>query len=144
MYRNSRFLVAVSLGALLLLPLVAATSAMAGPPTTVNIDGQVSIAGSTLTLSANAAGTSASLTGRGVDSTFHGAGPPAGTCVFPLTGSISGSVVTLSGAVRQSSDPTLVGASVLIVADAGTGSITFTFAGVFVLTGTGTVVINNP
>ncbi len=143
MYRKCRFLVAVSLAAMLL-SLVAASSVLALPLTTVNIAGQVSIAGSTLTLQANARGTSASLTGSGVDTTFHGGVPPPGTCEFPLTGSISGSVVTLSGAVSKSTDPTLVGASVLIVADAATGSITFTFGGVFVLTGTGTVQINNP
>jgi hypothetical protein len=142
-YRKFRFLVAVFLAALLL-PLVAATSAWASPVTTVSISGQVSIGGSTLTLHASASGTSASLTGHGVDTTFHGGPPPPGTCEFPLTGSISGSVVTLSGAVSKATDPTLVGASVLIVADGATGSITFTFGGTFVLTGTGTVQINNP
>ncbi len=73
--------------------------------TTATVSGTVTLApGLSLQVTAAASGTSASsLSGQGVDSTFHGnpGGPPPGTCGFPLTGSVSGSVVTLSGAVRS-------------------------------------------
>ena len=132
---------------LLLLPLLLAPIAYASPPTTVNVSGQVSLApGLTLTVEAHAKGSSSSLTGAGVDSTFHGnplPGPP-GTCNFDnLAGSISGTTITLSGSVTHSTDPSLVGTPVTVIADASTGAITFIF-GPFTLTGTGTVIINNP
>ncbi len=113
--------------------------------TTVNISGQVTLApGLTLTVEGHAQGTASSLVGKGVDSTFHGnpLGFPPGTCNFPLTGSISGSVITLSGAVTHSTDPSFVGTPVTLIGDASTGAITFIF-GPFTLTGTGNVVINN-
>ncbi len=51
------------------------------------------------------------------------------------------SVVTLSGAVTKSTDPSLVGISVTVIGDASTGAITFVFDGL-TLTGTGTVAIH--
>ena len=100
--------------------------------------------GLSLQLTANASGTPSALSGQGVDSTFHGnpGGPPPGTCLFrSLTGSVSGSVVTLAGVVDASTDNTLVGVPVMIVANASTGAITFTFS-TAVLTGTGVVLIH--
>ena len=114
-------------------------SAIAAPPTNVHISGVVTLApGFSLQLTANASGTPSSLSGQGLDSTFHGHIPPPGTCEFPLTGSVTGNVVTLTGTVTQASDKTLIGTAVSIVADASTGAITFHFGG-FVLTGTGQV-----
>ena len=115
-------------------------SAIAAPPTNVHISGEVTLApGFSLQLTANASGTPSSLSGQGVDSTFHqGPVSPPGTCEFPLTGSVTGNVVTLTGTVTQASDKTLIGTPVSIVADASTGAITFHFGG-FVLTGTGNV-----
>ncbi|MGI0020798.1 MAG: hypothetical protein ACREAY_10045, partial [Nitrososphaera sp.] len=105
--------------------------------TTVHINGQVSTeSGDTLTLQAHAKGSSpSSLSGKGLDSTFHGGSPPPGTCTFALTGSISddGSIITLSGAVTQSSNAALVGTPVEIIADASTGEITFIFGPVAAL-----------
>ena len=81
------------------------------------------------------------MSGQGVDTTFHGhALPPPGTCIFPLTGSVSGGVVTLGGSVTSSSDKSLVGTPVTVIGDASTGLITFIF-GPFTLTGTGVVQI---
>ncbi len=116
----------------------------AASPTNVHVSGAVTLpSGFTLQLTANASGTPSSLSGQGVDSTFHGnpGGPPPGTCIFNnLTGSVSGSVVTLTGSVTSSTNNALVGTSVKIIADASTGSIVFDF-GAFVLTGTGIVLI---
>ncbi len=121
-----------------------ASSALASQ-TTATVSGTVTLApGLSLQVTAAASGTSASsLSGQGIDSTFHGnpGGPPPGTCGFPLTGSVSGGVVTLSGAVTRSTNPSLVGIPVTVIGDASTGAITFLFDG-FTLTGTGTVVIN--
>lgn len=101
--------------------------------------------GLTLHVGAEASGSAAALTGRGFDTPFRGNpfGPPPGYCRFPLSGSLSGSVVTLSGAVTFSNDPTLVTTTVTITADASTGVITFDF-GTLTLTGTGSVIVAHP
>lgn len=114
------------------------------PKTVVTISGDVTLSGFTVHVGARAAGTAAALTGLGFDSPGKppGAVPP-GYCRFPLTGSVAGSVVTLSGAVTFSSDPSLVGTAVTITANASTGAIVFTFGGL-VLTGTGSVLIAHP
>ncbi len=107
--------------------------------------------GPTLHVSAQASGATASLNGHGVDSTFHGnpGGLPPGTCTFrSLTGSLSGSTVTLAGLVSTSTNPALVGVAAIFQGDASTGDIAFTFdtggavGGPFVLTGTGVVLIH--
>lgn len=135
---RSVFFLAVLCGATTLV--LAASPAVAAPPTNVHISGEVTLApGFSVQLTANAKGTPDSLSGQGVDSTFHGVGPPPGTCTFDnLTGSISGTVVTLHGSVTQSSDKSLIGTPVWIEADASTGAISFNFGG-FILTGTGNV-----
>ncbi len=107
----------------------------------VTISGDVSLSGSVIQVVAQVRGPASSLSGQGSDTPRT---PPAGSnpgfCQFPLTGSVSGSLVTLSGTVTISSNPSFIGAPVTINADAGTGSIIFNFAG-FVFTGTGRVVI---
>ncbi len=116
--------------------------------TVVSISGAVTLTGvpgftPTLQMGAHASGPAGSLTGQGFDSPFRGnptATTPPGYCRFPLTGSLVGSVVTLTGTVSFSNDPTNLGVPVTIIADASTGAITFDF-GSFVLTGTGSVVI---
>lgn len=115
------------------------------PKTVVTISGDVTLAaGFTVHVGAAASGSAVALTGQGFDTPFRGnlTGTP-GYCRFPLTGSLSGSVVTLSGAVTFSSDPTFVGVPVTITADGSTGGITFDF-GPFTLTGTGSVVVAHP
>ncbi len=126
--------------ALLLVPASHAQSTV----TTVTISGLVNnpTAGS-VTVRADATVTGSSLVGAGTDNPPFPFTPPGanpGVCHFPLTGSILGSTVTLSGAVTQSSAPTAIGIPVGISADAATGAITFTFAGI-PFTGTGTVAI---
>ena len=127
--------------------MVAALMMMIGPAqasndTVVTISGTVSNDGITLHVEAQAMGPSAgSLTGQGSDSTARA--NAAKYCRFPLTGSVSGNVITLSGSVVFSPDPTNLGTPVAITADASTGSITFNFGG-FILTGTGSVVIVKP
>ncbi len=111
--------------------------------TTVTIGGQVNVDGVTVTVRAHATGSTSSLVGAGTDSPpFPGVSGNPGACQFPLAGSVSGSTVTLSGAVTQSSIPSFVTTPVGITASASTGAITFTF-GPFTLTGTGTVVITD-
>ena len=103
----------------------------------------------TIFVTAQASGpTSGTLTGQGHDGPPNGSGASGapgnpGVCPFPLTGSLSGSVVTLSGTVSFSSNPAFVGAPVSITANASTGAITFNFAG-FIFTGTGSVVVRQP
>lgn len=128
---------------LLLVPLLIVPTAYAQSVTTVNVAGQVSVSGLTVTVQAHAQGSPSSISGSGADTPVHAnAFPPPGECTFPLTGSISGSQVTLSGQVTQTSDPALLNLHVKITADASTGAITF-IIGPFTLTGTGTVVIEN-
>ena len=121
--------------------------AEAPPPTTIGISGKVSGSSGTVALEATAKGTTSSLVGRGAGVHINFASEAR----FTLTGSISGSVVTLTGAVTQSGFAALIGTPVSIVADASTGTITHIFgpiaggplAGVtLTFTGTGTVVIN--
>ncbi len=83
------------------------------------------------------------LTGTGFDLPPIGSGASSapgnpGFCVFPLTGSVSAGVVTLSGAVKESSIKALIGTPVRVMADMSNGSITFVF-GTLTLTGTGSV-----
>lgn len=114
------------------------------PKTAVTISGDVTVAGFTVHLGAQASGTSTALTGFGFDSPGKppGAVPP-GYCRFPLTGSFASNVVTLSGAVTFSPDPSLLGTAVTITANASTGAITFDFGGT-VLAGTGSVLVAHP
>ena len=137
---------AMAIGVFLLVPLLALLSPTAyATSTTVTISGQVSIGTFTVSVRAHASGTLSSLSGGGTDSPPPAASPPGnpGVCQFPLTGSISGTIVTLSGTVTQSSVPSFIGTSVSITANAATGAITFVFGGDS-LTGTGTVVIRTP
>jgi hypothetical protein len=107
--------------------------------TVVTISGRV--AGGTLQVGAHASGTASSLTGLGFDSPIPG--HPKGYCRISLTGFLSGSVVTLSGAVIFSTVPSFVGTPVTFIGNASTGAITFNFGGT-ILTGTGSVVIASP
>jgi len=59
---------------------------------------------------------------------------------FSLTGSVTGSWVTMGGAVTFSTDPALIGIPVLITADEQTGEIMLYF-GEIVLEGSGTVLV---
>jgi len=115
-------------------------SVAARPVVTVSIAGMVESPDGVLRLNVQAwaRGTLASLAGKGMDTPI-GIGP--GECTVPLTGSAVGSVVTLSGAITQATDPSNLGVTVTFIADASTGSITFNFGG-FVLEGTGLVVLN--
>ncbi|MCI0330332.1 MAG: hypothetical protein L0196_05185 [candidate division Zixibacteria bacterium] len=119
-------------------------NAQAEPGTVVSISGNVTLAeGFTLQVGATASGPSNALVGQGFDSPFRGnptATTPPGYCRFPLTGSASGNVVSLSGNVSFSNDPSNLGVAVSITADASTSAITFVF-GPFTLTDTGSVVI---
>jgi hypothetical protein len=119
--------------------------ARASNDTRVTISGDVSDPGLGLTLQvyAQASGSSAALSGQGGNSNFRGNpfGAPANACSYPLTGSMSGNVVTLSGKVAFSPNSGNVGIPVTIIDDASTGSITFDFNGI-PFTGTGSVVIN--
>ncbi len=130
----------------LLLAVFMATGASATTMTAVTIAGQVSgtvgTAAVTVSVEAFATGNPSSLAGGGMDSNPHGGalGLPPDTCTFPLTGSISGTMITLSGTVTQSTNPTLVGTPVTLMGDAQAGSITFVFDGL-TLKGIGTVVI---
>jgi hypothetical protein len=72
-------------------------------------------------LAVHGRGDDVSLTGSGTAHASTGA-----TNLFELTGSISDSIVSLSGTVYQSSFPILEGSSVEIEADTTTGVVTFT------------------
>ncbi len=114
--------------------------------TAVTVQGNVSLPGLTVHLGAAASGPAGALTGAGFDAPAIGSGVSSapgnpGFCDFPLTGSLSAGVVTLSGTVKVSSEPSLIGTPVAITADASTGSITFVFDGL-TLTGTGSVSIH--
>ncbi len=132
---------------LLLLPLVlllVPASHAQSTVTTVTIHGSVSnpVIGP-VTVRADASGSASSLVGAGSDNPPFPFTPPGanpGVCQFPLTGSILGSTVTLSGTVTQASISAFIGTPVGFSANAATGAITFTF-GPFTFTGTGTVVI---
>ena len=115
----------------------------------VTISGAVTettvFSGFKLHVQARVSGPAGSLTGQGSDSP-----PGKGYCRFPLTGSLVGDVVTLSGVTTfTNSDTTPVGVPVTFVANASTGDITWTFdvgaviaGGPFLIfTGTGSVVI---
>lgn len=124
---------------------LAATPVMASHETVVAISGEVVAvdgSGFTVQIGAQASGPANALSGQGFDNPGKPGAPPTpvGYCRFPLSGSLVGSVVTLSGTVTFSTNPALVGAPVTIIADSSSGAITFDFAG-FVLTGTGSVVI---
>ncbi len=122
-------------------------SARASDMTVVSIKGMVSGPGGTLIVGATVSGTPDSLSGVGFD---NGAGPgsatpgsPKGYCRFPLTGSLTGGVVTLNGTVAFSNVPSAVGTPVSFTAvqsTGHTGSITFNFGG-FIFTGSGSVVV---
>jgi hypothetical protein len=96
----------------------------------------------TVRVGAHASGPANGLTGRGFDTPFQG--NPTGTpgyCRFDvLTGSLVGDLLTLTGTVAFSSDPSLVGIRASITANSSTGAITFNFGGI-ILTGTGSVVV---
>lgn len=135
---RARFLTSLLVVALVAL---AASPSLAAPVTNVHVSGEVTLVpGFSLQLTANASGTATSLSGRGVDGPFHGL-PLHETCEFPLTGSVLGDVVTLTGFVTQSSVKSLIGIPVTIIAHESTGFIVFQFDGV-VLTGTGNVDIH--
>ena len=109
--------------------------------TVVTIVGDVSGQGGTLQVGAQASGTASSLDGLGFDSPVPG--HPKGYCRIPLAGSLSGNVITLTGNVAFSNDPSNIGTPVTFRANAANGSITFIF-GAFTFTGTGSVVIAPP
>jgi hypothetical protein len=122
--------------------LAPAAHAAGSTATTVNISGTVSLPGfGSVSVRAHASGTTTLLSGGGTDSPPPNIPPgnPA-VCQWPLTGSVSGSVVKLAGTVTQSSVRAEIGTAVTLTADASTGAITWTFGG-FPLTGTGTVEI---
>ncbi len=141
----------------LLVPLLAllAPTVYAANSTTVTIFGQVSetfpFGTITITVRADASGTALTLSGSGTD------GPPPNSppgnplaCQFPLTGSIAGTTVTLTGTVTQSSFAGNIGTPVTVIGDSSGGAITFVFGPIaggpfagatLILTGTGTVVI---
>ncbi len=125
--------------------------ALASDMTAVTIHGRLSGPGGTINVDAEASGTGTPVlfAGSGTDSPVNG--PPKiskGYCRFPLSGSLSGSVVTLSGVVTFSNVRSVVGTPIMFRANASTGSITFIFGPslgtggeTFTFTGTGSVVI---
>lgn len=134
--------ITVSAGVLLVAAIVTPTIAFAEKPTTVHINGQVSIGDVVVEVQANAKGSPTALSGRGMDTPVHsGSDFVPGECTFPLEGSISGDIITLTGVVTQASNPDDLGTLVAVIADSSTGEIEFDF-GPFVLTGTGNVVVN--
>jgi hypothetical protein len=137
-----KIIISVVLVAAFLFLLAPATYAAGGSGTTVTISGTVSLSGfGTVSVRAHASGITSSLSGGGTDSPPPNIPPgnPA-VCQWPLTGSVSGSVVMLVGTVTQSSVRAEIGTPITLTADASTGAITWTFGG-FPLTGTGTVEI---
>ena len=137
----------ISLVAILMVAFVMLTvrPVQASHKTVVTLSGDVTLApGLTLHVAAHASGPAGALSGQGFDSPFRGnpfgSPPPPGYCRFPLTGSLVGSVLALSGNVAFSNDPSLLGIPVSITANALTGSIIFDF-GSDTLTGTGSVVV---
>ncbi len=115
-------------------------AAMAGPmPVFATDETVVTVMGNVATppgsgafsvhLGALARGPADALTGTGFDAPPIGSGASSapgnpGFCVFSLTGSVSAGVVTLSGAVRESSIKTLIGTPVSVTAHTSNGSIT--------------------
>lgn len=138
-----KLIMSVVLLAAFLVLLAPATYAAGSTSTTVIISGVVSnsVIG-TVSVRAHASGTASSLSGGGTDSPPPAPSPPGNpaVCQFPLTGSISANVVTLSGTVTQSSVRAEIGTPVTFMANASTGAITWTFDG-FIFTGPGTVEI---
>lgn len=139
------------ISALLFAALIPAAPVSADSGTMVQISGKVTgylgapcncQAG--VTLVANLRGESTSLEGSGTGHSSTGA-----TNQFDLTGSIDGTLVTLSGTVVQSTAWYLVGSPVLIVADVETGALTFTLSPVngpyinqtLIFTGSGNVLV---
>jgi hypothetical protein len=123
-----------------LILLAPATYATDSSSTTVTISGMVKDrSGVLVSVRAHATGTTSSLSGGGTDSPPPNSPPgnPA-VCQFPLTGSMSGSVVTLNGVVTQSSVRMEIGTTITLTADASTGEIKWNF-GDDRFTGTGTV-----
>jgi hypothetical protein len=134
---------------MLLAPIVlilTATPAWASPAVTVQITADVtdSAIACTLPISASVSGqSSSSLSGAGIDGSQCIGAPsfPPAECVWALTGSVAGSVVTLTGTVVQSSDHNgEVGTPVMLTANGSTGTVVWTFGGL-TFTGTGTVAI---
>ncbi len=122
--------------------LAAAPSAGASSHVSVNITGQVSFSGILIHVQAHADGDSlASLSGRGTDN-FIDHGNQFGLCIAPLTGSASGSTVTLRGTTTFANNPSDIGVPVIFIADASTGAITWIFDGL-TFTGTGIVDIHD-
>jgi hypothetical protein len=120
----------------------AAPSAGASSHVSVNITGQVSLGGFLLHVQAHADGAGlASLSGQGTDN-FVDHGNQFGLCIEPLTGSVSGSTVTLSGTTTFANNPSDIGVPVTFIADASTGAITWIFDGL-TFTGTGIVDIHD-
>jgi len=130
---------------LLLALLLLSPVAHATKPARVTLSGVVTGPLGSFTVRAEASGITSFLSGDGSDSPPPGPSPPGNpsACHFTLTGSISGTTATLSGAFDQSSNPALVGLTIVITADASTGFITFTVVAFGLTdTGTGTVTIS--
>jgi len=132
----------------LFLAVVAATvlgavpSAGASSHVSVNITGQVSLGGFLLHVQAHADGDDpGSLSGQGTDN-FVDHGNQFGLCIEPLTGSVSGSTVTLSGTTTFANNPSDIGVPVTFIANASTGAIKWIFDGL-TFTGTGIVDIHD-
>ncbi len=98
-----------------------------------------------VTIAANARGSAASLEGLGTNHASTGA-----TNHFTLSGSTTGSLVTLSGIIVKSTFPPMVGSPVTITGDLETGGLTFTLGPIaggpfkdetVVFAGSGTVVV---
>ncbi len=111
----------------------------------VTISGEVTFLGVPgllpLQVGAQASGPAGSLSGQGFDvptGAFGPRGGPPGYCRIPLTGTLVGTTVTLSGVVSFAHNPGDVGVPVTFTADASDGSITFDFGG-FIFEGTGRV-----
>ncbi len=134
-------LAAIFTVATLMILMTTMVPARASNDTRVTIIGDVSVGGITFHVQAQASGSSSSLSGQGISSPLANSVGPGNTARFPLTGSVSGSTVTLTGSIAFSPNAANIGMPIAITADSSTGYIEFDF-GLTKFTGTGSVVIN--
>ncbi len=136
-----------AVAALVLVLAIAPSAVSADVPRTVNVAGVVSGPSGTVDLQARAAGGDG-LEGTGVG--FHR--EFSSRASFVLQGSVTGSVVTLSGTVSKARFGCLVGTPVTVRADGSTGSIVHSLGPIgcpgplagqtLAFVGQGTVVVN--
>jgi hypothetical protein len=133
--------------ALLTLAMGVAHSAQASHHRGVDAWADIDANGTLAFLGFEASGPPEALSGQGFAAPPRGIGASAApgnpdVCRFELTGAVSGTTVTLSGAVTASSNPALVGTPVNVTAEASSGFVIFVFDGI-TFTGAGSVSIHD-